>query len=79
MTDMSYGQHMKWCKDRALAFLDAGDCQGAFASFASDVMKHPETAAQRMVKMLLATEGSRCATNADTAGMRRLIEGFASD
>lgn len=36
-------EHLDWCKKRALEYLDAGDCQQAFASFLSDVTKHPET------------------------------------
>ena len=36
-------EHLDWCKKRALEYVDAGDCQQAFASFASDVTKHPET------------------------------------
>ena len=36
-------EHLAWCKDRALAYLDQGDVQNAFASFTSDLRKHPET------------------------------------
>ncbi|MEE8427060.1 MAG: hypothetical protein V3S15_07215 [Woeseiaceae bacterium] len=35
--------HLDWCKQRALEYVDAGDLPGAFASFSSDVTKHPET------------------------------------
>ena len=35
--------HLDWCKQRALEYVDAGDLENAFASFASDVTKHPET------------------------------------
>jgi hypothetical protein len=37
-------EHLAWCKQRALAYVDAGDLQGAFASMASDMRKHPGTA-----------------------------------
>lgn len=37
-------EHLLWCKNRALELVDAGDVQGAFASFVSDVSKHSETA-----------------------------------
>lgn len=77
-TSETYGQHMRWCKDRALAYVDRGDLTNALASMASDVRKHPETDT-RAVTVLLATEGMRCTLNDDVAGMRRLIEGFASD
>src|SRR4051812_9159272 len=34
---------LQWCKDRALEYVDAGELQQAFTSFASDVRKHPGT------------------------------------
>lgn len=37
-------EHLDWCKARAMAYIDAGNTEQAFASFASDVRKHPETA-----------------------------------
>lgn len=45
MTDnnTTRAEHLQWCKDRALAYIDAGDVQNAFMSFASDVTKHPGT------------------------------------
>ena len=36
-------EHMQWCKDRAVAYIDAGDIKQAFTSMCSDVEKHPET------------------------------------
>lgn len=35
--------HLDWCKKRAIAYVEAGDLNGAFMSFSSDVTKHPET------------------------------------
>lgn len=40
---MNRQEHMQWCKDRALEYVDMGDNQQAFASLASDLGKHPET------------------------------------
>jgi len=37
-------EHLKWCKERALEYAKAGDNTNAFASFQSDMGKHPETA-----------------------------------
>lgn len=37
-------EHLAWCKQRALAYVDAGDVLNAFASMTSDLRKHPETA-----------------------------------
>jgi len=39
----SRADHLKWCKDRALEYVDKGDTKQAFASMASDMNKHPET------------------------------------
>jgi len=36
-------EHLEWCKQRALQYVEAGDCKQALASFLSDVGKHPET------------------------------------
>lgn len=36
-------EHLAWCKKRAFEYVDVGDTDQAFASFMSDVRKHPET------------------------------------
>lgn len=36
-------EHLAWCKQRALAYVDRGDVNNAFASLMSDLQKHPET------------------------------------
>lgn len=36
-------EHLQWCKDRALAYLDRGDVTNALASFVSDMSKHEGT------------------------------------
>ncbi len=47
---MTRAEHLQWCKDRALAYVEAGDLDQAFASMASDLGKHPETdGARRLV------------------------------
>jgi hypothetical protein len=71
----SKADHLAWCKERALAYLDHGDLVNALASMASDMRKHPETDT-RTTTTLLSMEGFRCVTSNDAAGMRRLIEGF---
>lgn len=40
---MTGAEHLAWCKERALAYVDAGDLEQAFSSMVSDVGKHPET------------------------------------
>lgn len=41
---MNRAEHLAWCKQRALEYVDAGDLNNAFTSMASDMRKHPETA-----------------------------------
>jgi hypothetical protein len=43
MTYITRAEHLAWCKQRALEYVDAGDLQNAFNSMASDMSKHPET------------------------------------
>lgn len=68
-------EHLAWCKQRALEYVDAGDLSQALASMMSDMRKHPETDTPE-VATLLTLEGTRCVGANDTAAMRRLIEGF---
>lgn len=49
---MDRQQHLDWCKQRAYEYLDRGEVQAAFDSFASDVMKHDET---KSIARLLST------------------------
>lgn len=41
---MNRAEHLRWAKDRALVYVDAGQTLTAFSSLASDLDKHPETA-----------------------------------
>lgn len=40
---MTRSEHLQWCKDRALEYVDAGDIPQAFASMCSDLNKHEGT------------------------------------
>jgi hypothetical protein len=48
---MDRAEHLQWCKDRALEYTKAGDITQAFASFTSDMSKHPETANHPALQM----------------------------
>jgi hypothetical protein len=52
-------EHLTWCKERALAYVDAGDITNAHASMNSDLSKHPGTADHAGIElgMLLAFGG----------------------
>lgn len=40
---ISREEHVQWCKNRALEYVEAGDLTQAFSSMGSDLNKHPET------------------------------------
>ena len=64
--------HLAWCKQRALAYVDAGELLNAVTSMGADLEKHPETKANNAV--LFA--GMIRANNGDIEGVRRWIEGW---
>lgn len=72
---MTRDEHMRWAKDRALAYLP-GDPDQAFASLASDLQKHPETEGHPAVGLglgLMLLLGGHLDTPEE---MRKFIEGF---
>lgn len=71
---MTRQEHLEWCKQRAIEYVETGDTQNAFASFQSDMRKHDETtnhsALGIMTQMFF---GGHLNTPAQ---MRKFIEGF---
>jgi hypothetical protein len=65
-------EHLKWCKQRAREYLDAGDLANAVASMASDMRKHPECGVNDGLLLL----GMLYVTQLDEDGVRRWVEGF---
>lgn len=65
-------EHLAFCQQRALEYLDAGDLSNALASLVSDLRKHPDTAG---VSSLVQVDGMRCVLANDAHGLRRVIEG----
>ena len=41
---MNREEHLNWCKDRAMEYVERNDFTNAVASISSDLKKHPETA-----------------------------------
>ena len=71
---MNRDEHVQWCKDRALEYVDQGDLSSALASMGSDLNKHPDTeghAGMQMGIMLLA--GGHLSSDHE---MRKFIQGF---
>ena len=76
MTDVTRQEHLQWCKDRALAFLDQSppDLANAFASISSDLGKHPKTKGHAGIMLgVMLTMGGHLDTCEE---MRKHIEGF---
>ncbi len=40
---MTAAEHLAWCKEQALEFLDRGECGQAVLLFVAEMDKHPET------------------------------------
>ena len=74
---MTRSEHVQWCKDRAMEYVNEGDLLQAVTSMMSDMGKHPETkesatgalAALGMLAMQQAQSGDR-------EGVVRYITGF---
>ncbi len=71
---MNRNEHMEWCKERALEYLDRGDITNAWASMTSDLRKHPETADHPAID--LGSNLFMSGNLSDTESMRHFIEGF---
>lgn len=68
-------EHLAWCKQRALAYLDRGDLRNALSSMMSDMQKHPEN---RSVLQggFLPMVGMLAVKERDAVKLRYWIEGF---
>lgn len=67
-------EHLKWCKDRALEYIEQGDIASAFDSMTSDLGKHPKTEGHAAIEwgMMLLLGGHLSTPDK----MRKFIEGF---
>jgi len=70
---MNRSEHLQWCKDRALEYVDAGDNQQAFSSLLSDLGKHKETSDSAHIAFLL---GMLAVNSGSPEEMRKFINGF---
>ncbi len=71
---MTRAEHLEWCKKRALEYVDTDDTSQAWASMASDMSKHPETANHSALElgMMLLMGGHLSSPDK----MRKFILGF---
>lgn len=68
-------EHLKWCKMRALRYLDDGDLTNAVASMGSSLSRHAETHSL-VDNPYLMLQGMQHAVSYDVPGVRKWIEGF---
>jgi hypothetical protein len=74
-SDMTRSEHLQWCKDRALKYVESGDLNEAVTSMLSDLSKHPETSAAS--GGILAQLGMfELMINPTRQSITRYIEGF---
>jgi hypothetical protein len=71
---MNRNEHLDWCKKRAIAYIDAGDLNGAFTSMISDLGKHSETASHAGIELGAGMLFSGIMLTEDL--MRKYIEDF---
>ncbi len=71
---MTRAEHLAWCKQRALEYVDQDDLTNAWASMVSDLNKHSETEGHSAIElgMMLLMNG-HLSTPLD---MRKFINGF---
>lgn len=73
---VSRSAHLDWAKARAIEYIDAGQMNEAFTSFASDIGKHPQTADLGEYIALVGMPQLMAGQLNDPAEMRRFIGGF---
>ncbi len=71
---MTRAEHLAWCKQRALEYVDQGDIANAVASMSSDLNKHPETEGHIGITLGMMMLMSGNLSNPIEA--RRFIDGF---
>ncbi len=71
---MTRDEHVTWCKQRALKYVEMGDMVNAYASMVSDLAKHPETAKHPAIIIGIQLMVIGQLSHPDE--MRRFIEGF---
>lgn len=71
---MTREEHLAWCKQRALEYVDHGDLTNAWASMASDLTKHPET--EKHAAITLGTMMLMSGHLSTAPEMRKFINGF---
>ena len=69
-------EHLAWCKERALEYVDRGDLAGAVASMMSDLQKHPETNPDPDLATFMGGIGLMDAAAGNRARVREWVTGW---
>ena len=70
----SRAEHLQWCKDRALEYVEMGDLKQAFASMGSDLRKHPETSRHPGIELGMGLLWTNQLNTKEK--MKKFIQGF---
>lgn len=74
---MTRAEHLQWCKDRAMEYVNKGDLLNGVTSMMSDLTKHPETAKSADGPLaMLGLLAAQQAQSGDRDGVVRYIKGF---
>lgn len=73
---MTRAEHLQWCKDRAMEYVNRGDLLDAVTSMMSDLEKHPETSATKGPLGMIGIMAAQQAQSGDRAAVIRYIQGF---
>lgn len=71
---MTRQEHLQWCKERALEYIELGDLPNAFASMTSDLNKHEDTKGHSGIMWGMKRLMAGALNTQDE--MRAFIEGF---
>jgi len=71
---MTRAEHLQWCKDRAMEYINNGDIQQGVTSMLSDLTKHQET--KKHAGIELGTRLMMIGQLNTTLDAERFINGF---
>ena len=74
MAERTRAEHLAWCKQRALEYVDQGDNTQALASMCSDLGKHSDTVGHGAIGLGVSMAAAGALETSDQ--MREFIEGF---
>lgn len=69
-------EHLQFCKDRAMEYVNQGDLLNAVTSMMSDLEKHPETSSTKGALGMLGMLAAQQAQLGDRDAVIRYIQGF---